>query len=109
MDIRSSADRLGPPDVPPIRRGGVVYSQAPDGRAFGHGQVGGEHDEYVNAIHPDDRHLVAEFHHLADRCDSFPAEYRIVRADGGVLWLAGRGLVACSAFNSGRESALARA
>ena len=61
--------------------------------ADGRGRVGGEDDEYVNAIHADDRHLVAHFHGVADRQDSFPAEYRIVRPDGAVLWLAGRGLV----------------
>ena len=31
MDIKSSADRLGPPDVPPIYHEGVVYSQDEDG------------------------------------------------------------------------------
>ncbi|MEO7338406.1 MAG: ATP-binding protein, partial [Caldimonas sp.] len=52
-----------------------------------------EADEYLRALHPDDRHLMHRFHELADRCDSFPAEYRIVRPDGAVIWLAGRGLV----------------
>ena len=61
----------------------------PDGR----GRVGGEDDEYVRALHPDDRHLTEHFHELAKRQDSFPAEYRIVRPDGTMLWLAGRGLV----------------
>ncbi len=27
MEFKSSADRLGPPDVPPVCHGGVVYSQ----------------------------------------------------------------------------------
>ena len=61
----------------------------PDGR----GQVGGDADEYQAALHPDDRHLAADFHALADRQDSFIAEYRIVRPDGTTLWLSGRGLV----------------
>jgi hypothetical protein len=30
MEIKSSADRLGPPDVPPVYHGGVVYSQDED-------------------------------------------------------------------------------
>jgi PAS domain S-box-containing protein len=59
----------------------------------GRGQVGGDADEYVSALHPEDRHLVPGFHRLADECDSFPAEYRIVRPDGTTLWLSGRGLV----------------
>jgi len=59
----------------------------------GLGQVGGPHDEYAAAIHPDDRHLVPTFHALARQQDSFPAEYRVVRPDGTMLWLSGRGLV----------------
>ena len=59
----------------------------------GRGQVGGPHDEYASALHPDDRHLAQRFHALADEQDSFPAEYRIVRSDGTQLWLSGRGLV----------------
>ncbi len=31
MEIKSSADRLGPPDVPPVYHDGVVYSQDEDG------------------------------------------------------------------------------
>ena len=59
----------------------------------GRGQVGGPHDEYANALHPDDRHLVQQFHDTADRQDSFVAEYRIIRPDGRMVWLSGRGLV----------------
>lgn len=61
----------------------------PDGR----GRVGGAHDEFQAALHPLDRHLVQRFRALADTEDAFPAEYRIVRPDGSMLWLAGRGLV----------------
>ncbi len=61
--------------------------------ANGRGQVGGEADEYRAALHPDDRHLVQYFHQLADKEDSFAAEYRIVHSDGKLLWLAGRGRV----------------
>ncbi|HEY5322275.1 MAG TPA: PAS domain-containing protein, partial [Caldimonas sp.] len=63
--------------------------ELPEGR----GQVGGDGDEYAAALHPDDRHLATDFHALADRQDSFFAEYRIVHPDGTVLWLSGRGLV----------------
>ncbi len=59
----------------------------------GRGRVGGADDEYVRALHPDDRHLASHFHALADVQDSFAAEYRIVRPDGSMLWLRGRGLV----------------
>jgi PAS domain S-box-containing protein len=61
----------------------------PDGR----GQVGGENDEYRSALHPDDRHLMAKFHELADKQDSFTSEYRVMWPDGKVLWLRGHGHV----------------
>lgn len=37
----AGADRLPPPAVPPVDRGGVRYSQAEDGRSLGMAQVGG--------------------------------------------------------------------
>ncbi len=61
--------------------------------ADGRGHVGGEDDEYRNALHPDDRHLMAKFHELADKQDFFTSEYRAVHPDGTVLWLRGRGQV----------------
>jgi PAS domain S-box-containing protein len=65
--------------------------------ADGLGHVGGENDEYRSALHPDDRHLMQEFHQLADRQDSFTSEYRVVRPDGTTLWLRGRGQVTARA------------
>jgi PAS domain S-box-containing protein len=59
----------------------------------GRGHVGGDDDEYRSALHPDDRHLMEEFHQLADRQDSFTSEYRVVWPDGTTLWLRGRGQV----------------
>jgi GAF domain-containing protein len=61
----------------------------PDGR----GQVGGDADEFRAALHSDDRHLVQHFHRVAQTEDSFSAEYRVVRPDGAILWLSGRGRV----------------
>jgi PAS domain S-box-containing protein len=59
----------------------------------GQGQVGGPFDEYANSLHPEDRPLVEHYRSLADRQDSFAAEYRIVKGDGSTLWLSGRGQV----------------
>ena len=72
-------------------RGGdeAVRSRPPRGE----GQLGGPNDEYVSAIHPDDRHLAARFHELSQHLDSFPAEYRVVHPDGATLWLSGGGAV----------------
>jgi two-component sensor histidine kinase/PAS domain-containing protein len=61
--------------------------------ADGIGQVGGDKDEYWSALHPDDRHLMAKFHDLADKQDSFTSEYRVVWPNGATLWLRGHGRV----------------
>jgi PAS domain S-box-containing protein len=59
----------------------------------GRGQVGGDQDEFWRSLHHEDKHMMAEFHRTADRQDSYPAEYRIVRPDGSMMWVAGRGRV----------------
>ncbi len=59
----------------------------------GLGHVGGETDELLQAMHSQDRHLLAQYHALADSQDSFSAEYRIVKADGQICWLSGYGRV----------------
>lgn len=59
----------------------------------GRGRVGGPDDEFWNALHPDDKHMMKEFHRTADTVDSYPCEYRIVRPDGAQLWVSGRGRV----------------
>jgi len=59
----------------------------------GRGVVGGDNDEFWHTLHPDDRYKVAEFHRTADRIDSYRAEYRIVRSDGRLMWMSGRGRV----------------
>ena len=61
--------------------------------ADGRGHVGGDEDEYWSALHPDDRHLMQEFHELANKQDTFTSEYRVVRPDGTILWLRGHGRV----------------
>ncbi len=57
------------------------------------GRLGGPDDEYVAALHPEDRYLAQNFQELAERQDSFAAEYRIVHPNGAILWLSGRGAV----------------
>jgi PAS domain S-box-containing protein len=57
----------------------------PDGR----GRFGGDADEFFLAVHPDDRHVTPSFYELADKQDWFPVEYRIVKPDGSVRWVAG--------------------
>jgi len=69
----------------------------------GIGCVGGESDEYVRALHPDDRHLAERYYELADSEDTFPAEYRVVRPDGSIVWLWGYGRVIARAANGRAE------
>jgi PAS domain S-box-containing protein len=72
------------------REGMALFGiELPDGL----GRVGGQSDEFRQAMHPEDRHLLGNYHALSDKQDSFPAEYRILKADGQVCWLAGYGRV----------------
>jgi two-component sensor histidine kinase len=59
----------------------------------GLGEVGGPSDEFYKAMYPEDRHLLRDYHAVTDSRDSFPAEYRIVKRDGQICWLAGFGRV----------------
>ena len=59
----------------------------------GRGQVGGDNDEFLASLHPDDKHMMGQFHRTADQENSYPVEYRIVRPDGVMLWVSGRGRV----------------
>jgi PAS domain S-box-containing protein len=84
---------------------GKTRTWTPEGMALfglslldGIGHVGGDFDEYVKAIHPDDRHLVASFYERANTVDGFSAEYRIVRSDNQIVWLSGRGQVISRTF-----------
>ena len=47
--------------------------------------------EWRSRRHPADRRLADHYRDVADRQDSFEAEYRVVRPDGTVAWLSGRG------------------
>jgi two-component sensor histidine kinase/PAS domain-containing protein len=59
----------------------------------GLGHVGGDDDEFWRSLHPDDKHMMAQFHRTADQVDSYPCEYRIVKPDGTMMWVSGRGRV----------------
>jgi PAS domain S-box-containing protein len=55
----------------------------------GRGRFGGDSDEFLMAVHPDDRHVTPTFYELANKQDWFPVEYRIMKPDGSVRWVAG--------------------
>jgi PAS domain S-box-containing protein len=57
------------------------------------GTFGGLYDDYISLIHPDDRPLVAD--RIADGLtgQGHAFEHRIVRPDGSVRWVDGRGRV----------------
>lgn len=63
------------------------------------GIVGGQADELIGAMHPDDQHLLARYHHHLLSHDDLDAEYRIVLRDGAVRYVAGRGLVVSRQHN----------
>ncbi|HEV2555459.1 MAG TPA: PAS domain S-box protein [Bosea sp. (in: a-proteobacteria)] len=57
------------------------------------GRVGVDADEWLAAIHAADRASALLLRRQSETLDSFPAEYRIVRPNGQVVWLSGRGQV----------------
>ena len=59
----------------------------------GIGTVGGANDEYLAALHPEDRSLMKHFHQTANVQDFYEGDYRIVRPDGSLRWVTGRALV----------------
>jgi two-component sensor histidine kinase/PAS domain-containing protein len=72
------------------REGMMLFGiDLPDGL----GQIGGQSDEFYQAMFPEDRHLLGEYHAMMNNQDSFPAEYRILKPDGQIRWLAGYGRV----------------
>jgi two-component sensor histidine kinase len=72
------------------REGMMLFGiDLPDGL----GQVGGQSDEFYQAMYPEDRNLLGEYHAATAKQDSFPAEYRILKPDGQICWLAGYGRV----------------
>ncbi len=70
-------------------------------RHFGvaRGSFGGTLEEYVALIHPEDRPRVAALIQgaLERREKDFGLEHRVLRPDGSVAWLEGRGEVECDA------------
>jgi PAS domain S-box-containing protein len=59
----------------------------------GRGQVGGPSDEWISALHPDDRSRAEAIYGAIRHTDTIAAEYRIRRPDGTTLWLSGNGKV----------------
>ena len=61
--------------------------------ANGRGQVGGDNDEFIASLHPDDRQQQRQLQDQANWQDAFAAEYRIVLQGGAIRWLSGHGRV----------------
>ncbi len=54
----------------------------------------GSFQSYLHVVHPDDRdRLVETIQQALREKSSFDAEFRVVRPDGGIRWLAGKGQV----------------
>lgn len=59
----------------------------------GIGRIGGPDDELLRLMHPDDRSKLAAYHESFRTHDEISADYRIIRPDGSLRYLAGRGRV----------------
>ena len=78
-----------------------VRRWSPEGMALfgldlpdGEGRIGGERDEWRDALHPDDRDLPARLRATFEHEDRITVEYRILRPGGCVSWLQGHAEVA---------------
>lgn len=62
---------------------------------FESGEIGNDPQELNRHIHQDDQERVQDEMqaHIDGRTNQFNCEYRLRRKDGGVIWIAGRGLV----------------
>ncbi|WP_148572038.1 SpoIIE family protein phosphatase [Nocardioides caldifontis] len=53
---------------------------------------GGTIESFNDSLHPDDRDRVSQaLRHAIEHCGEYTAEYRVVKPDGGVRWVAARG------------------
>ena len=80
--------------------GADVMWMSPRGRAL-RGHTPDERldlGRFVSAIHPEDRDVIRQsIVSAAEKLDGFELEYRIVRPDGEILWIAVRGAGECDA------------
>jgi PAS domain S-box-containing protein len=61
---------------------------------FAPGTFGGTYDEYVNALHPEERDAVLQtVHEAVANKSEYEVEHRVTLADGTTRWLHGRGKV----------------
>src|SRR5215475_1483870 len=76
-----------------LTTGRMRWSADPE-KMFGFPPGGfGPNSQLSHAIHPDDRSVIEEALQRAMQSGEFEAEYRVVRPDGSVVWIANRGRV----------------
>jgi len=76
-----------------LATGRMRWSADPE-KMFGFPPGGfGPNSQLSHAIHPDDRSVIEEALQRAMQSGEFEAEYRVVRPDGSVVWIANRGRV----------------
>lgn len=72
---------------------------------MGQGKFAGDSASFTRALHPDDvEHVWERVHHALEHDTPFAAEYRVIRADGEIIWISATGR--CTHDESGRPTRL---
>jgi PAS domain S-box-containing protein len=65
---------------------------------FAPGTFGGKYEHWLNSVHPEDREPTSRtVATTLERRSDHDIEYRTIRADGSICWIAGRGAIECDA------------
>jgi PAS domain S-box-containing protein len=72
--------------------GALVFVSPAYSSIFGRvaGELGSTHDDWLAAVHPDDRMAVQQRWRAADAYATYDEEFRVVAEDGGVRWVRDR-------------------
>jgi PAS domain S-box-containing protein len=82
-----------------INSGNLHWSEEVEAmHGFAPGTFGGKYEQWLNSVHPEDREATSRTvaTTLKKRSDH-DIEYRTIRADGSMCWIAGRGAIECDA------------
>ncbi len=63
---------------------------------FAPGTFGGKYEQWLNSVHPEDREPTSRtVAATLEKRSDHDVEYRTMRADGSICWIAGRGAIEC--------------
>jgi PAS domain S-box-containing protein len=75
-----------------VPKGALVFVSPAYSSIFGRiaGELGSTHDDWLDAVHPDDRLAVQQRWHATDEYHTYDEEFRVVADDGAIRWVRDR-------------------